>query len=62
VVALEQLHDVEAGDDFVAIRLKLVPAVGCERIADIGNRPIPMKRARAVLGSKCFMLIRRGDN
>jgi hypothetical protein len=43
VVALEQLDDVEAGDDFVAIRLQAVPAVGCERIADIGNRPIPMK-------------------
>ncbi|MNB93214.1 hypothetical protein D3C75_403350 [compost metagenome] len=30
VVTLEQLDDVQAGDDFIAIRLQLVPAVGCE--------------------------------
>ncbi|CAI8923714.1 hypothetical protein EMIT0180MI3_360022 [Priestia megaterium] len=33
MVTLEQFDDVQTGDDFVAIGLKLVPAVGCERIA-----------------------------
>jgi len=33
VIALEQLDDVQTGDYFVTIRLKVVPAIGCKRIA-----------------------------
>ncbi|MNC35816.1 hypothetical protein D3C75_843120 [compost metagenome] len=33
VVALEQFHHVEAGDDLVAVRLQAVPFVGGRRIA-----------------------------
>ncbi len=32
VMALEQLDDVKAGNHLIAIRLKIVPAIGCERI------------------------------
>ena len=32
VMALEQLDDVKAGNHLIAIRLKVVPAIGCERI------------------------------
>ncbi|EJT85461.1 hypothetical protein PPS11_09370 [Pseudomonas putida S11] len=33
VVALEQFHHIEAGDDLVAVRLQAVPFVGGRRIA-----------------------------
>ncbi|MNE39166.1 hypothetical protein D3C80_1331010 [compost metagenome] len=39
MVALEQLDHVQAGDDFIAVWLEFVPAIGGERIARQRNSP-----------------------
>lgn len=63
VVPLEQFHDVEAGDDLLAVRLQAVPgilALPTETAveANSGSELAPRRSNRAVRGRKRFMLIR----